>query len=181
MARPFRHLPAATTAAWLLLGSAIARAAKPESTPLDLSEEVERTQSQATGSGSLVRTVLGLVVVVGTIYGLYWLLGKVKASREEGASGAGLSSLATLPLGTGRSLHLVRVGREVVVVGVGEHGVRPVRSYSEQAALQAGLIDPEEDDDEVIVTRLGAPDAGPTAPATVRGAVEALRVRTVRR
>ena len=169
---------AATAAAWLLLGSAIARAAKPESTPLDLSEEVERTQAQAAGGGGLVRTMLGLVVVVGIIYGLYWLLGKVKASREEQASGAGLHSLATLPLGTGRSLHLVRVGREVVVVGVGEHGVTPVRSYSEQAALQAGLIDPEEDDDEVIVTRLGAPDAD---PGTVREALHALRVRTVRR
>ncbi len=108
---------------------------------------------------------------------LYWLLGRVKASREQQASGSGLSSLATLPLGTGRALHLVRVGREVVVLGVGEHGVSPVRTYTEQAALQAGLVDPQDDDPPILPAQRPAP----AAPATARDALEALRRRTVRK
>ena len=57
------------------------------------------------------------------IYGLYWVLKQVKASRETAASGDGLESVATLPLGPNRSLHLVRAGRELVLLGVAEHGV----------------------------------------------------------
>lgn len=177
MYSPSRLIPAATVAAWLLLGGALARAATPESTPLDLTEEVERTQAQSGGGGGLVRTIVGLVIVVGLIYGLYWLLNKIKANREEQASGFGLSSVATLPLGSNRSLHIVRVGREVVVVGVGEHGVTPVRAYTEQAALQAGLIDPDDDDGGTPFM----PVTPPTAPVGVREALGSLRRKTVRR
>ena len=45
--------------------------------------------------------------------------------RGDAPTGCGLESMATLPLGPNRSLHLVRAGGEVVLVGVGEHGVTP--------------------------------------------------------
>ena len=55
------------------------------------------------------------------IYGLYWVLKQVKASRKDAPpSGDGLETVATLPLGTNRSLHLVRAGRELVLLGVAE-------------------------------------------------------------
>src|SRR5437867_1918554 len=70
--------------------------------------------------GSLVKTFLALGVVVAVIYGLYWILKQVKKSREERSHGTGLHIEATVALGPNRSLHLVRAGRELVLVGVAE-------------------------------------------------------------
>ena len=69
------------------------------------------------------------------------MLKKVKASKDSTASGAGLESLATLPLGTGRALHLVRAGTEIVLVGTAEHSVTPIRRYSEAEARALGLLE----------------------------------------
>jgi flagellar protein FliO/FliZ len=87
-----------------------------------------------------VRTIVGLAIVIGVIYGLYWILKQVKAAREETASGDGLQTLATLPLGTNRSIHLVKAGNEIVLVGAGEHGVTPIRTYTEAEARELGLL-----------------------------------------
>src|SRR5918993_5949258 len=123
MPKPF--LTAVAAACLLLLDAREAfAAATGEKTPLNLDEAPE-TKAPGPGStgGSLVRTIVGLAIVIGVIYGLYWVLKQVKASREEKASGQGLAAIATLPLGTNRSLQLVRAGREIVLVGVSEHGV----------------------------------------------------------
>jgi flagellar protein FliO/FliZ len=133
----------------LLLLAPAAFAADGEGTPLHLTEPTS-TPARAAGSasGGLVRTIVGLAVVIGVIYGLYWILKQVKASREEGASGVGLHTLATLPLGQNRAMHLVRAGTEVVLVGVGEGGVTPIRTYGENEARALGLLADDEDDDE---------------------------------
>ena len=47
--------------------------------------------------------------------------------------------MATLPLGSGRSVQLVRAGSEFLLLGVAEHGVTPLRRYTEAEALAAGL------------------------------------------
>ena len=120
----------------LLLLAPAALAADGESTPLDLSGDTKAkaTETAGSASGGIVRTIVGLAIVIGVIYGLYWILKQVKASREEKASGVGLKTLATLPLGQNRAMHLVRAGDEVVLVGVGEHGVTPIRTYGEHEA-----------------------------------------------
>jgi flagellar protein FliO/FliZ len=118
-----------------------------EKQPLNLDEEVDKTTTAAGGSsggGSLVRTFVGLAVVIGVIYGIYWILKQVKASREERSSGFGLASLATLPLGPNRSLHMVRAGSDVVVLGVTDNGVTPIRTYAEDEACRVGLIEERE-------------------------------------
>ena len=116
-----------------------------EDKPLDLPVDAPRQLSDASGSagGSLVRTFVGLAVVVGVIYGLYWVLRQVKSSREERSVGTGLSSQAVVPLGPNRSLHLVRAGRELVLLGVAEHGVTPIRRYTEAEAHELGIIVPK--------------------------------------
>jgi flagellar protein FliO/FliZ len=53
--------------------------------------------------------------------------------------------MATLPLGSGRSVTLVRAGTEVVLLGVAEHGVTPIKTYTEEEALELGLEIPEEE------------------------------------
>ena len=120
------------------------------------------------------------------IYGLYWILKQVKKAREEQASGSGLHSLASLPLGPNRSLHMIRAGREIVLVGVAEHGVQPIRSYTRGGGVRAGLIDDDGDDDGD--SGGGRPTAtAPRRPASrppgqsVTGALDKLRQRTVRK
>jgi flagellar protein FliO/FliZ len=103
--------------------------------------------------------------VIGVIYGLYWVLKQVKAAREETASGEGLTTLATLPLGTNRSIHLVRAGHEIVLVGAGEHGVTPIRTYSEAEARALGLLVDDEPE--------------PVEPARKASWLDELRRRTV--
>jgi flagellar protein FliO/FliZ len=146
-----------------------ALAADGERTPLNLADP-DQAAAQAAGStgGGLVRTIVGLAVVIGVIYGLYWILKQVKNAREDTASGDGLKTLATLPLGTNRSLHLVRAGHEVVLVGAGDHGVTPIRTYSEAEARALGLLADEEP--EPVET---------TSPRTVGGLIQELRSKTV--
>ena len=137
-------LPRAFAAAVLgcLLAPAISLAADGEKTPLQLDGSgKEAAETVSTGGGGMVRTIVGLAVVIGVIYGLTWVLTQLTSSKQECAEGAGLESLATLPLGTNRSLHLVRAGDEIVLVGAGEHGVTPIRSYTAAEARALGLVD----------------------------------------
>ena len=160
---------AGTAVLGLLLLAPAALAADGERTPLNLSDE-SAAPAQAAGStgGGLVRTIVGLAIVIGVIYGLYWVLKHVKAAREDTASGDGLKTLATLPLGANRSIHLVRAGHELVLVGAGEHGVTPIRTYSEPEARALGLLD-----QEVVAEILEPP------PRKRGGLLDELRRRTV--
>jgi flagellar protein FliO/FliZ len=128
-----------------LLTAPVAFAADGENTPLHLSSGGTATPSPSTGpgGGSIVRTIVGLAVVIGVIYGLTWVLRQVKASKAQAATGGGLETLATLPLGTNRTLHLVRAGEEVVLLGSGEAGVTPIRTYGEAEARALGLLEDE--------------------------------------
>ena len=156
--------PALMSAGAAVLGSFLlapaALAADGERTPLNLSDP-ESAPAQAAGGtgGGLVRTIVGLAVVIGVIYGLYWVLKQVKAAREDTASGSGLTALATLPLGGSRSLHLVRAGDEVHLVGSGEHEARAL-----------GLLGDEDPGDAPAET---------LTPRQRRGFVDALRRMTV--
>jgi flagellar protein FliO/FliZ len=159
----------------LLLVAPAALAADGEKTPLDLQDtKAKATENVGTTSGGLVRTIVGLAIVIGVIYGLYWVLKQVKASREATAEGSGLKTLATLPLGQNRAMHLVRAGDEVVLVGVGEHGVTPIRTYGENEARALGLLG---DGDQPLpdVIELPASDVTEVRPSFL----QALRQRTV--
>ncbi|MDP8943223.1 MAG: flagellar biosynthetic protein FliO [Actinomycetota bacterium] len=189
----------ATACASLLAAAASAFAATGEQTPLKLDEDAPARAASPGGGGGLLRTLFGLAVVVAVIYAIYWILKQVKASREERASGSGLTAIASLPLGAGRSLHMVRAGSEVLVVGAAEHGVTPIRTYGEVEAREAGLLDGITEDDAAAGWRdLSAPygatalhDAPPpsapagangaSSPPSVRAVLESMRRRTVRR
>ena len=169
-----------------LLVPAAALAADGEQTPLDLSGQPVRAAGSApaaAGGNGLVRTIVGLAVVLGVIYGLYWVLKQVKAGREERASGQGLQPLATLPLGGNRSLQLVRAGQEVVMVGVGEAGVTAIRTYSEAEARALGLLGDDGGDDRPAGPTLAGLGLEPTQRPTLRQALarglEDLRRKTV--
>ncbi|MGZ4200709.1 MAG: FliO/MopB family protein [Thermoleophilaceae bacterium] len=169
---------AAFTGILLSAGPALAKVSGPgENTPLHLPvPTTSGATAPGSGGGSLVRTFVGLAIVIAVIYGVYWVLKQVKTGREDRASGSGLVSIATLPLGPNRSLHMVRSGREYVLVGASEHGVTPIRTYSEEEAREAGLLD------EADPAELSAPAPARTGKAGfVNGVLDEMRKRTVRK
>jgi flagellar protein FliO/FliZ len=129
-----------------------------ENTPLNLGHTVATHASTSSGSGaSIVRTIVGLFIVIAVIYGIAWIMKQAKKSKTR-PSGHGLSQVASLPLGSGRSVAVVRAGREILVVGVAENGVTPIRSYSEAEAIALGIEVPPEESrnaDPVVETPFG--------------------------
>lgn len=159
-------LGTATIGLALLVDACPASAFKPtlkaggEATPLNLSGSGGTTHVSA-GGASIVRTIIGLLIVIAVIWGLTWILKQVKTGRERTANGSGLSSLATLPLGSGRSMHLVRAGNDYLLIGSAEHGVAPIHRYTEEQARAAGLLDLIASD-----TDDGSGGSGPSATYT---------------
>jgi flagellar protein FliO/FliZ len=153
-----------------------------EKTPVDLTGA--SSPSHAGSGSSIVRTIVGLAVVIGVIYGVAWVLKQRKAGRQERPTGVGLATVASVPLGPKGSVHLVRVGRELLIVGVGDHGVTPIRTYAEHEARAAGLLDEAGDliaplDDVVVASRRRRiPGSFELRP---RALVEQARSWTVRR
>jgi flagellar protein FliO/FliZ len=147
---------------------------KGEATPLDLPTTTTSGSSGDGSSGGLARTIVGLLVVIAVIYGVTWVLKQVKSSREEDAHGDGLADSASLPLGPGRAVHLVRAGNEYLLLGVTEGGIQPLRTYSEAEARAAGLPIESTEIDEFRPV----PEPKGQGPVAI---VERLRDLTVRR
>jgi flagellar protein FliO/FliZ len=145
------------------------KAAAGENTPVNLGSSSLPTHTASSSSGgSIVRTIVGLFIVIAVIYGVAWILRQAKKGKTR-ATGNGLSQLASLPLGNGRSVALVRAGTDVVLVGVSEHSVTPIRTYTEDEVITCGIELPEEE----------APDYAPAGKPSVR-VLETLRRITVR-
>jgi len=126
----------------------------------------------AASSGVFVRTGVGLVVVVALIYGVYWLLKRYAGSKGGGRSDGRMQVIATTALAPNRSLHLVSVGDELVLVGSAEQGVTPIRVYADDEA-------------EILRARLDG-EPPPLRPSNGfgggwSGLVTELRARTVRK
>ena len=125
--------------------------------------------SSGSFTGTLVRTIVALLVVIAVIYGLSWILKQGRASKNPSV-GDGLTQIASLPLGPNRSVTLIRVGAELHLLGVAEHGVNGIRVFSEEEAYELGIpFDTDEFD---------SPGQGGTAVA--QRLVDALRRLTVR-
>ncbi|MGH2859962.1 MAG: FliO/MopB family protein [Solirubrobacteraceae bacterium] len=120
-------------------------------------------------TGTIARTLVALLVVIGVIYGLSWVL-KQSRSAKNPSVGDGLTQIASLPLGPNRSVTLVRVGAELHMLGVAEHGVNGIRVFSEEEAYELGI--PFDNDD------VEAPGQG--GGAVTQRLVDALRRLTVR-
>ncbi len=117
--------------------------------------------------------VAGLAVVLAVIYGVYWLLRSQRRSKGL-QSDERIGVLATTTLAPNRTLHLIRVGDELMLVGAAENSISPIRSYSaeEAAALEQQL--------ELAADSAFTPlDADPDRHVITRFAEE-MRRRTIR-
>jgi flagellar biosynthetic protein FliO len=140
----------------------------------DGAEPAQADDEGSGAGGSIVRMIVGLGIVLLVIYGVYWLLKAYRKTKLQTSDGR-IEILATTPLGPSRSVHLIRVGEEIVLVGSAEQGVTPLRVYTAQEAAQLGpLIDAA-----ATVSRL-APEARRDGPRLAQ-VVDELRWRTVRR
>jgi flagellar biosynthetic protein FliO len=125
--------------------------------------------SAAVGVGSAgadaIRTIVGRAVVLGVIYAVYWLLKTTSRSRA-GRPDDRIRVVATTPLAPNRTLHLVRGGDELILVGATEHTITLLRVYTAEEAL--------------AVTAAESPVLAlpPAEPAGTRGLIETLRHRT---
>ena len=145
------------------------KAAAGENAPVNLgSSSLPTHATSSSGGSSIVRTIVGLFIVIAVIYGVAWIMRQAKKGKTR-ATGNGLSQLASLPLGNGRSVALVRAGTDVVLVGVSEHSVTPIRTYTEDEVITCGIELPEEE----------APDYAPDGKPSAR-VLESLRRMTVR-
>lgn len=165
-----------------------------ESTPLNLGAGAgAAAHTSSSGGPSIVRTIVGLLIVIAVIWGLTWILKQVKSGRESRSAGEGLHAVATLALGSGRSLHLVRVGADHLLLGSAEHGVTPIHRYTAEQARDAGLLGPDEEELAYAHTHPGhadpgraqiqmpGPRAGAKTAKPAQSALERLREWTVRR
>ena len=161
----------ALSGALTLLHGSTALADKFESGKLNLSASSASHHATSGGAGgSIVRTIVGLAIVIAVIYGLSWIIRQSKASKNP-AKGVGLEQIASLPLGTNRSVSLVRVGTEFHLLGVSENSVTTIRAFTEDEAIDAGLpVNPLGDE---------APAAATGEPPLAR-MVDSLRRMTVR-
>jgi flagellar protein FliO/FliZ len=118
--------------------------------------------AHASTTGSFARMIVGLAIVIAVIYGVYWLLKAYSRSKAGGLRDDGrMTVLATTALAPNRSLHLVRVGDELVLVGSADGGLAPLRVYNAEEARRFEQDEP--------------------SPPPARGSVlEELRKRTAR-
>lgn len=133
----------ALTTLALTAGPALAQAATapvdPETLPIP---EGSATPTSLTGEGggTLLRLAIGLVVVVGLIAAVWFVMKRVQRSRYPALEERGpalIDVVTTTALGPNRSLHLVRVGEELVLVGSTDHSVTGLArlGVEESAAL----------------------------------------------
>src|SRR3954468_19426937 len=89
-----------------LLAAPVAFAADGEDTKLNLDSASDSAKSAASNSastgGNLVRTIVGLAVVLGVIYGHCLVLKQGKNSKDTADAGEILETIASLSLGTNR-------------------------------------------------------------------------------
>src|SRR5215467_7214877 len=92
-------IPAAVFGCLLTAPAAFAASSDFENKTVDLgsgSDASTAAAHSASSGGSIVRTIVGLAVVLGVIYGLHWVLKQIKASKETTSSGDALEVVATL-------------------------------------------------------------------------------------
>src|SRR5271154_4467064 len=68
-----------------------------ENTPLDVNPSTTTSHaSGGSGGASIVRTIVGLAIVIAVIWGLSWILRQVKSGRDPQLTSDGLASVAAL-------------------------------------------------------------------------------------
>jgi flagellar protein FliO/FliZ len=174
-------LACAALAFALAPGEALAATGFKDKTPLpgDVVSTSTTTATQhassGSGGGAFVRMIVGLLVVIGVIYGVYWLLKTYGKSKKQETGDGRMEVVATTQLAPNRAVHLVKVGDELVLVGSGEQAITQLRVYDadESQRLTDLLISPPD-------LRPLDGDGGGSKGLTIGRLVDDLRRKTAR-
>ena len=105
-------------------------------TPLPESDASERAGAPgAVATGDYLRMVVVLAAVLGAIYLLFRVIRRGAGGRLNGSDRIDL--LASRSLGGSRSLHLVRVGRQFLLVGAADQAVNLVARITDPESIDA--------------------------------------------
>jgi flagellar biogenesis protein FliO len=92
------------------------------------------------GGGAALRMLAGLAVVCALIFGLYKILKRSSSKNDATVRDDGwMRVVSSTPLAPSRSLHLVCVGDEVVLLASSEQSVTSIRVYSPEEARNLGV------------------------------------------
>jgi flagellar biogenesis protein FliO len=108
--------------------------------------------------GTMLRLLIGLVVVVALIIAVWQLMKRMQRGRYPALAETDsslVSVLATTPLGPNRALHVVRVADTVVLVGATDRAVQSVATLDPESA-------------SMVTRALGPDDGGPGMAARAR-------------
>jgi flagellar protein FliO/FliZ len=137
---------------------------------------------------SILRILLTLAVVAAAIYGLVFLVKRF--ARGGMARDPFLKILASAPLGTNRSAHIISVGSQAWLVGAAENGVNLISEIGDKDTLDAMLLEDSRrnadagesgtggrfPDFKALLRRLGMPvDSAPPGPESIRKRGERLK------
>jgi flagellar protein FliO/FliZ len=165
------------------------KAVDPESLPIPEGSSAPTAISGGVG-GTMLRLGLGLAVVVGLIALIWYVMKRYQRSKfpaleERGTAGGLIDVVTTTPLGPSRSLHLVRVGDELVLVGSTDHNITPLARLGAgeaSAVVDAAMPPPAPDGRGFGRSRPGPdPRARAAATASAGSLVDRLRDLTTRR
>jgi len=90
---------------------------------------------------SIFRVLLTLAVVAAAIYGLVYFLKFRRAARAGTAQDPFLKVLASAPIVTNRSVHVISVGPQAWLVGSAENGVSLISEISDKDTINAMLLE----------------------------------------
>ncbi len=85
------------------------------------------------GFGDFARMILVLGLVIGLIYGFFWLLKRFSGAKAEGEDAINL--LATRPLKGDVALHLVEVGTHIYMVGSSSSAVNLIAELDDKESV----------------------------------------------
>ena len=88
---------------------------------------------------SMIRVLLTLAVVAAAIYGIVFFIKRL--SRGSTAQDPFLKTLASTPLGMGRSVHIISVGSRAWLVGAAENGVNLISEIDDKDVLNEMLLE----------------------------------------
>ncbi|MEX2443563.1 MAG: flagellar biosynthetic protein FliO [Alkalispirochaeta sp.] len=94
----------------------------------------EAGEISAFGIWDLVRMVLVLLMVVGAVYGVVMLLRR-RVGSESDDSDSPIRILASRNLGGNRDLHVVMIGKRVMLLGGGDSGVQLLTTVEDQETI----------------------------------------------
>jgi flagellar biosynthetic protein FliO len=122
----------------------VATASNDHQAPLFTDAEWNRSQNTAAGvpdggasiaGRAALSLVLSLVAVIAVAVLLAWLVKKFGVKRMLPGKGRHLEIIETVPVGFKRSVSLMRIGNQILVVGQGEHELNHL------ATLPLGVLD----------------------------------------